>query len=163
MKLGKKIKILVIALTLVTLFNCSSVRADQYDGHAVLGFDGESIAFVGENLVITLYITDVENAIGGVASMQGNLVFDPEYLEYVSGTGATKPYGFRINPANNYIIAGLDTTLSNGITEKTTIMTFVFKPLKDGVTEITLNNAKITDTKYRMSNTVIPKKIMIVS
>lgn len=163
MKFVKKVKGLVIALMLLTLFNCSSVQAGQYDGHAVLGFDGETVAFMGENLVITLYISDVEDAIGGVASMQGNLVFDSEYLEYISGTGITEPYSFHINPANNYIIAGLDTSLSNGITEKTTIMTFVFKPLKDGITEISLNNAKITDTKYKMSNTVIPKKIMIVS
>jgi len=156
-------KYLVFSLLLLTLFSFSSVQATHYDGHAVLGFDGDSVACVGENLVITLYISDVENAIGGVASMQGNLVFDPEYLEYVSGTGTREPYPFLINPNNNYIIAGLDTTLSNGISRKTTIMTFVFRPLKDGITEISLQNAKITDTKYKMSNTVVPKKLMIVS
>ena len=89
------------------------------------------------------------------------MVFDNEYLEYVSGTGTSSPYSFQINPSASYKMAGLDTSLSNGINKTTTIFTFVFKAKKSGTTQITVSNAKLNNNSERMNVTVNPKSITI--
>ncbi|MFR5746647.1 MAG: hypothetical protein ACLUEA_03965 [Romboutsia timonensis] len=80
-----------------------------------------------------MYVNGDNSADGGIVGVGGNLSFDSNYLEYVSGTGTTSPYTFQINTNANYIIAGLDTTLSSGITSKTEVFTFVFKAKKVGI------------------------------
>ena len=130
---------------------------------ATVGFSGNSTVRVGDQITITMYVSNVNDTTGGVVSVGGNLSFDSSYLQYVSGTGITSPYAFQINPSANYIIAGLDTTLSNGITAsgQTKVFTFVFKALKEGSTQVTLSNAKLSDTAKKIASTVVPKTITI--
>ena len=161
MKRIKSLNILMILALLWTTFGF--IIPVKAAGTATIGFGGPSSAGVDDKITITLYISNITDANGGVSSVGGNLTFDSSYLEYVSGTGVEKPYEFQINPDADYIIAGLDTSLKKGITgaEPTTVFTFVFKALKEGETEITMQNMKLTDKNSKMSNTVIPKKITI--
>lgn len=151
----KKINRLLIILS--TIFIFTSVKAAT----ATVEFGGSSTVNVGDNITISMYISNVNDAVGGIVSVGGNLTFDNEYLEYVSSTGASSPYTFQINTNANYIIAGLDPTLSNGITTKTQVFTFVFKAKKEGTTKVTLTNQKLSDTTAKISANVIDKIITI--
>lgn len=160
----KRIKYLnlFIVLTLICSMFMSILTA-QAAPSATVGFGGNSTVSVGSNITITMHVSNVVDTSGGIVSVGGNLSFDSEYLEYVSGTGATTPYTFQINPSANYIIAGLDTTLSNGITgsSQTKVFTFVFKAKKEGTTQITLKNPKLSDTASKIGATVNSKTITI--
>lgn len=160
----KKIKHLnlFIVLTLICSMFMNILTA-QAAPSATVGFSGNSTVSVGSNITITMYVSNVVDTTGGIVSVGGNLSFDSEYLEYVSGTGTSSPYTFQINPSANYIIAGLDTTLSNGITgsSQTKVFTFVFKAKKQGTTQVTLTNAKLSDVSSKIGATVSPKTITI--
>lgn len=153
---------LLIVLTLICSMFTFTIKVNAL-ASATVGFSGNSTVSVGDQITITMYVSNVTDTTGGVVSVGGNLSFDSSYLEYVSGTGVTSPYTFQINPSANYIIAGLDTTLSNGITgsSQTKVFTFVFKALKEGTTQVTLTNAKISDTANKITSTVSPKTITI--
>lgn len=154
----KKIKSLLFIPLICLVFSfVSTVCAAS----ATVGFSGNSTVVVGNTITIKMYLSNISDADGGIVSVGGNLNFDSEYLEYVSGTGITSPYMFQINTSANYIIAGLDTTLSNGIKNQTTVFTFVFKAKKEGTTQITLTNAKLSDVSNKISASVNPKVITI--
>lgn len=161
MKRVKKLNLLIILTLICSMF--TNVLTAKAAASATVGFGGNSTVSVGSNITITMYISNVTDTTGGVVSVGGNLSFNSEYLEYVSGTGATSPYTFQINPSANYIIAGLDTTLSNGITgsNQTKVFTFVFKAKKQGTTQITLTNPKLSDTASKISANVSSKTITI--
>ena len=140
MKRVKKLNLLIILTLICSMF--TNVLTAKAAASATVGFGGNSTVSVGSNITITMYISNVTDTTGGVVSVGGNLSFNSEYLEYVSGTGATSPYTFQINPSANYIIAGLDTTLSNGITgsNQTKVFTFVFKAKKQNFTDCNRKN-----------------------
>ena len=161
MKRVKHLNLFIVLTLICSMF--MSILTAQAAPSATVGFGGNSTVSVGSNITITMYISNVVDTTGGIVSVGGNLSFDSEYLEYVSGTGSTSPYTFQINPSANYIIAGLDTTLSNGITgsSQTKVFTFVFKAKKEGTTQITLKNPKLSDTASKIGATVSPKTITI--
>lgn len=163
MKKIKYLNLLIIVTLICSMF--MSVLKVRAIASATVGFSGNSTVSVGDKITITMYVSNVTDTTGGVVSVGGNLSFDSEYLEYVSSTGATSPYTFQINTGANYIIAGLDTTLTNGITSsgQTKVFTFVFKALKAGTTKVTLTNAKLSDTSSKITTTVSPKTITITS
>lgn len=154
----KKIKSLLFIPLIYLMFGFVST---VYAASATVGFSGDSTVVVGNTITIKMYLSNISDTDGGIASVGGNLSFDSEYLEYVSGTGITSPYMFQINTSANYIIAGLDTTLSNGIKSQTTVFTFVFKAKKEGTTQITLTNAKLSDVSNKITASVSPKVITI--
>ena len=161
MKRVKYLNLFIVLTLICSMF--MSILTAQAAPSATVGFGGNSTVSVGSNITITMYISNVADTSGGIVSVGGNLSFDSQYLEYVSGTGATSPYTFQINPSANYIIAGLDTTLSNGITgsSQTKVFTFVFKAKKEGTTQITLKNSKLSDTASKIGATVNSKTITI--
>lgn len=150
----KKISLLIIVL--LSIFS-----SNVYAASATVGFSGNSTVAANQNITIKMYVSNVTDAVGGIVSVGGNLSFDSEYLEYVSGTGVSSPYQFQINTGANYKIAGLDTTLSNGINSETTVFTFVFKAKKVGSTQITLTDAKLSDTSSKITAAIVPKTITI--
>lgn len=154
-----KLNIFKLVIFVITLIGfVSPVFAS---GSATVGFNSNSTVSLGSNITVSLSISNISDSNGGVSSFEGNLVFDNEYLEYVSGTGTSSPYSFQINPSASYKMAGLDTSLSNGINKTTTIFTFVFKAKKSGTTQITVSNAKLNNNSERMNVTVNPKSITI--
>lgn len=161
MKKVKHLNLFIILTLICSMF--MNILTAQAAPSATVGFSGNSTVSVGSNITITMYVSNVVDTTGGIVSVGGNLSFDSEYLEYVSGTGTSSPYTFQINPSANYIIAGLDTTLSNGITgsSQTKVFTFVFKAKKQGTTQVTLTNAKLSDVSSKIGATVSPKTITI--
>ena len=156
----KKINKRLIILSLLSffLFLCP---LSVFAASASLSFSGNSTTYVGKELTVDLNVTNVVDAEGGIAAVQANLVFDSNYLEYVEGIGVTSPYPFQINPGNNYQIAGLDTSMSHGITNNTKIFTFKFRPKKTGSTTISLKNAKFSVSSNRFDANTISKTINI--
>ena len=157
----KIIKLNIFKLVIFVITLIGFVSPVFASGSATVGFSSNSTVSLGSNITVSLSISNISDSNGGVSSFEGNLVFDNEYLEYVSGTGASSPYSFQINPSASYKMAGLDTSLSNGINKTTTIFTFVFKAKKSGTTQITVSNAKLNNNSERMNVTVNPKSITI--
>lgn len=157
----KRIKSLNIILMLLIGIYTFSILTPVYAASATVGFDGNSTVSLGNSITIKMYVSSDSNTDGGIVSVGGNLSFDSNYLEYISGTGTQSPYTFQINTNANYIIAGLDTTLANGINGKTQVFTFVFKAKKAGSTQVTLNNAKLSDVSSKLTTNVNPKTITI--
>ena len=160
MNLFKKFDKFIIT-GIMLLFSSFIITPVLAAGSATVGFNSDSTVDVGSNITIKMTISNVNDDNGGVSSFEGNLSFDPEYLEYVSGTGATTPYLFQINTSANYKIAALDTSLSSGIKSNTTVFTFVFKAKKEGSTQVSITNVKLTNNSERMTNNVNPKTITI--
>lgn len=159
----KRIKSFKIFMALVLGISLFSFLTPVNAKSATVGFTGNSTVSLNNNITIKMYVNGDSSNSGGIVSVGGNLSFDNEYLEYVSSTGITSPYTFQINTSNSYKIAGLDTTLSSGITTKTTVFTFVFKAIKTGSTQITFTNAKLTDTDSVLTTTVSPMTITITN
>ena len=157
----KRIKNLNLLMALVVGFSILTYLVPVKASSATVGFSGNSTVSLNDKITIKMYVNGDNSTDGGIVSVGGNLSFDSNYLEYVSGTGTTSPYTFQINTKANYIIAGLDTTLSSGITSKTEVFTFVFKAKKVGTTQVTLTNAKLSDVSNKLTTTVTPKSITI--
>lgn len=157
----KRIKNLNLLMALVVGFSILTYLVPVKASSATVGFSGNSTVSLNDKITIKMYVNGDNSTDGGIVSVGGNLSFDSNYLEYVSGTGTTSPYTFQINTNANYIIAGLDTTLSSGITSKTEVFTFVFKAKKVGTTQVTLTNAKLSDVSNKLTTTITPKSITI--
>ena len=157
----KRIKNLNLLMALVVGFSILTHLVPVKASSATIGFSGNSTVSLNDTITIKMYVNGDNSTDGGIVSVGGNLSFDSNHLEYVSGTGTTSPYTFQINKNANYIIAGLDTTLSSGITSKTEVFTFVFKAKKVGTTQVTLTNAKLSDVSSKLTTTVTPKSITI--
>lgn len=157
----KRIKNLNLLMALVVGFSILTYLVPVKASSATVGFSGNSTVSLNDKITIKMYVNGDNSTDGGIVSVGGNLSFDSNYLEYVSGTGTTSPYTFQINTNANYIIVGLDTTLSSGITSKTEVFTFVFKAKKVGTTQVTLTNAKLSDVSSKLTTTVTPKSITI--
>ena len=157
----KRIKNLNLLMALVVGFSILTYLVPVKASSATIVFSGNSTVSLNDTITIKMYVNGDNSTDGGIVSVGGNLSFDSNHLEYVSGTGTTSPYTFQINTNANYIIAGLDTTLSSGITSKTEVFTFVFKAKKVGTTQVTLTNAKLSDVSSKLTTTVTPKSITI--
>lgn len=153
---NRKLSFLILSFF---LFLCPlTVKATN----ANVSFSGNNSVYVGNTITIKMYISG-EEIEGGVVSAGGNLSFDSDYLEYVSGNGVSSPYLFQITPSANYIIAGLDPKLDNGIMKKTEVFTFVFKAKKTGNTQVSLKNAKLSSRDAKVATTVSSKTISITN
>lgn len=152
----KKKILQTISILLITIFcGLGSVNA----GSATIGFDGNSNVDINSNITIKMYVSNITGVTEGVVGVSGTLSFDTNYLQLVSTTPITTPYAFQFETNNKF--AGLDMTLSNGIKNKTTIITFNFKALKLGNTTITCVSCKTDGPDESLSTTVTPKTITI--
>lgn len=162
---GKKMKkikngILFISLISFFLFLCP-FKVDA--GSAYVGFSGNNSVYNGNEITVSMYVSNISGASGGVESLEANLRFDSNYLEYLEGQGVTSPYKFFMNIDNNYKIAGLDTYLESGITSTTTVFTFRFRAKQVGDTTISLANLKLTDAASKLDASAGAKTISIVN
>lgn len=161
MKNKKKINLLLIFTLILSIFGF--ITPVNAAGSVTVGFSGNSTVKNGDNITIQLTVSNINAANGGVESLEGNLVFDSEYLEYVSSKGTNDPYRFQMNVNNNYKIAGLDTYLDSGITTNTSVFSFTFKAKKVGSTQVTISNLKVTDASDRLTANLVPKTITITN
>lgn len=160
MKKNRKLTFIILTFFLSFCFSIINIKAS---GSATVGISGDSAVYSGNTITVRMYVSNVANTSSGVVSLESNLSFDSQYLQYISGSGSTSPYAFQINTGAGYKIAGLDTTLSSGIRGQATVFTFTFKALKPGNTSVTLTNVKLNDTDGRVSVSVVPKSITITN
>lgn len=158
MKRIKSLNLLMILTLIVTTF--SFTVPVEAAGKGSFGFDGNSKVALGENITVSLYISDIADTDGGVCSLEANLQFDNTFLEYVSAK-STCPFGAKVVPENSYKIAGMDFMQASCFNSKTGIMEFTFKAIKEGETEVSAINTKMNDTKNRLTATGGSKKITI--
>lgn len=128
---------------------------------AVVNFTSEDKVAVGDTIKVYMNVDNIEGTYDGVVSFGGKLTFDEEKLEYISAKNLDTPYSFEIY-AKTMMLAGLDFTLENGMYNKTNIYEFTFKAKEVGNTEVTLNEAVLTDSKDYITSTVNAKNIEIV-
>ncbi len=155
----KNRRLIYIYLIFFSLFLFPSIVSA---GSAYVGFSGNDSVYNGNEITVYMYVSNISGASGGVESLEGNLVFDSSYLEYLEGSGTSSPYRFQINPNQGYKIAGLDTSLDSGITSTTTIFTFRFRAKQTGSTRISLSNLKLTDSSNRLDASAGSQTISIV-
>lgn len=117
------------------------LEANAASGSARISYSGSSNVTVGSNITIQVRVSDIVGK--PLAGIGGKVVFDKEYLQYVSSTGATSPYAFNIN-LDNYKIAGLSFS-GTGIANAQTIYTFVFKAVKSGTTSVRFTDIDLSD------------------
>ncbi len=153
-----KKKILFSTILASVLLTSVPVEAQ---GTANVSLISENKVQVGDTFKVSLQVSDINDTYDGVVSMGGHLSFDEEKLEFVSAKPMEEPYQFQMN-VNTMMIAGLDFTLRNGLYETTTVYEFTFRALEEGMTNITLEKAKLTDSQGYITNTVIDKNIEIV-
>ena len=92
----KIIKLNIFKLVIFVITLIGFVSPVFASGSATVGFNSNSTVSLGSNITVSLSISNISDSNGGVSSFEGNLVFDNEYLEYVSGTGTSSPYSFQI-------------------------------------------------------------------
>lgn len=154
-----KNKFLVGGIIAGMLFSTTPVMAK---GNATVEFTGENSVTVGETFKVYMNVLDVEDTYDGVVSFGGNIEFDETKIEYISSKSGDAPYLFQINEEADYIVAGLDFTLDNGIRDDLMVYEFTFKALEEGNVTITIENAKLTDSTDYIDTTIISKDINIV-
>ena len=130
-------------------------NAYALSGNATVEFTGSKNVIVGDTFTVKMNVKDVNNTYDGIVSLEGNLSFDKDMVQYVSAKSENTPYKFHINENYNYKLAGLDFTLDNGIVDNLTVYEFTFKALKSGNTNITLSNYKLTDSKDYVDTKVV--------
>lgn len=129
---------------------------------AVVEFESDNTVEVGNVFTINMVVDNIDSY-DGIVSLGGNLSFDKNILKFISSEPITTPYQFHINTEANYKLAGLDFTLDNGIKTRTTVYSFKFEALKEGVAEIDLINEKLTDSQDYLNTSVNSKQIIIKS
>ena len=70
----KKVKILITLIAIFSFFGFT-VPVFATTGNGTLEFEGSSTVSVGQNFIIRLYVSDINNT-SGIVAMEGNLNFD---------------------------------------------------------------------------------------
>lgn len=130
-------------------------------GTAKVEFSSKSEILIDEIFTVDLSVTEVKDTEDGIVSMGGIISFDPTRIEYISAEEIEAPYRFQINE-QNYKIAGVDFTMQNGIQGPTTIYRFTFRAKTEGITSITLEDARLTDRDDYLDVSVKEVKIHII-
>lgn len=148
---------LMVGTFLIGMLFATSVEAQ---GKARVEFSSNDTVQVGETFTVKMSVKDIENTYDGIVSMGGDLSFDSTKLEYISSKGIETPYVFQMNE-ENYRIAGLDFTLDNGIREEMLVYEFTFKAKDEGTAQVTLENAKLTDSQDYIDTVILGTEITI--
>lgn len=157
-KMKKKIVIGLMAGTLL-----SSMPLNVYaTGSATVNFKSNDTVEVGDTIKIYMSIEDITDAHNGIVGVGGKLNYDNEKLEFVEANIVDAPYSFWFNPKANKL-AGLDFTFENAINKDTTIYEFTFKAINEGSTNITLDEAELSDSKPEILTTNVYGKNLTIT
>ena len=150
------LKKLLIAFVLLFTF-IINVKA----GSVTATLSGSNNVVLNNQITINVQVSNVVGAADGkIYSLGGFIQYDPEYLEFVSlsGAGAFSP---SINN-NTHKMALLDMNMSAGASSGT-IGTIKFKALKLGSTSVTISSPSATDSvPNSLDVSVVAKNLTIV-
>lgn len=148
------------AILLIAIF-VSINTLDVFAGSVTLSFDGPDTVKVNENITLTVKASDISGLTDGLATAQGDIVFDNAYLEYSSfkavSSNLNVSYGTK---ARRFVALGLG---GEYVTSSDNLFTLTFKAKQVGQTKLNINSVVIGDTKAIIhSSNVLEKTINIV-
>jgi len=157
MKKYVKILTTIILATFIVGANILEVSA----GSVVLNFKGNDTVRVGEELTLTVEARDIQGLTNGLATAQGDLVFDQAYLEYVSFQTVSKKlsvsYGTK---TKRFVALGLG---GEYVPDSDDLFTLTFKAKQMGTTTLSIKDVVIGDTKAIIhSSNVVDKTVTII-
>ncbi len=155
----KRIKLFTIILFSMCIIgtNILSVHA----GNVTLSFKGNDTVKVNDNITITVAVSDINGLTNGLATAQGDLIFDENYLEYVSFKAVSQnlsvSYGTK---AKRFVALGMG---GEYVSSSDNFFTLTFKAKKVGTTTLNIKDVIVGDTKSIIhSSNIIQKTITIV-
>ena len=155
-------KYFTLALTTFILFFgfCLSVKAE---GSVSASFAGKSNQSVGTAITLDLTINSVSGSSDGkLYAFGGYVIYDPEYLEFISYTGDNGWVGnFNLITDGRIKISTIDFSMSNGKTSGV-IGEITFKTLKKGYTYIKMNTIDATDKGKNLDTHFDDKLVNII-
>lgn len=133
--------LITIILTSILCINVLDVSA----GTVNINIDGSSTVVVGNTIDLTVKASDITGFDKGLATVQGDLVFDNGYLEYVKYTNASSSlsssYG---TTTQRFVSLGMG---GEYISSSGNLITITFRAKKIGTTEVSIKDIVVGDTK----------------
>lgn len=150
----------ISAILLIAIF-VSITTLDVFAGSVTLSFDGPDTVKVNDNITLTIKASDISGLTDGLATAQGDIVFDSAYLEYSSfkaiSSDLSVSYGAK---AKRFVALGL---AGQYVTSSENLFSLTFKAKQVGQTKLNINSVVIGDTKAIIhSSNVLEKTINIV-
>ena len=154
-RLKKFLNILLVIAVLVV--NMPIAKAA---GSATVSLNGSATATLGQNYTVTIHLSNITGAGEGVAGTGGKVIFDKEYLEFVSADSKIK-FGVEYFPTSSKY-SGMTLSSSNYVKDSSTdVVSLVFKPKKLGKTTIRLEDVEVSGD--RVLNTNNPSKEITIN
>ena len=152
----------LISLFAVLTVICISLVTVNAAGNVPATFTGNDSVNIDDTFTLNLSIDSVEgSADGKLYAFGGYVDYDPEYLQYVSFSGASGWTG-TANAKSRLKISTVDFSLNQGVTSGN-IGTITFKALKAGKTTVTMSTIEATDQEKNLDAVFTPKEITIVN
>jgi len=157
MKKYSKVLTTIFLATIIIGANILNVQA----GSVTLSFKGNDTVRVGEAITLTVSAHDINGLTNGLATAQGDLLFDESYLEYVSFKQASSKlsvsYGTK---TKRFVALGLG---GEYVPSSDDLFNITFRAKQIGTTTLNIKDVVIGDTKAIIhSSNVVEKKINIV-
>ena len=155
----KKSLISILALSALICVSLITVNAA---GNVSATFTGSDNVNIGETFTLDLTADNVEGSSDGkIYAFGGYVTYDPEYLEYVSFTGASGWTGSSNNNNERLKISTVDFSLNQGVASGS-IGKLTFKALKAGRATISMNTIEATDQEKNIDAVFTPKTVTII-
>lgn len=145
-------KIVSVFISLITLLLFSNVSA----GNVTISFQGDENIPVGTSFDVYVKAEEIEGLNGGLATCQGDIVFDSSYLEYKGFQDVSDKlsvsYGVK---TKRFVALGMNGEYISG---SGNLLKLTFKALKTGSTTINIINTVVGDEKAITHGAVVNKK-----
>lgn len=143
------LRILCIFATLAFVFNVHA-------GSVTVGFSGKDSVTVGQSIDVIVTVSDVDGLTDGVATVQGDISFDGNYLEYVKhedvSSSLSVSYGTK---TKRFVALGMG---GEYVPHADRLLKLTLKAKKAGTTTIRVGNVIVGDTKAIMHSSNVQEK-----
>lgn len=151
----------IITTFILTTFIIGASITDVNAGSVTLSFKGDDTVRVNDTITLTVAASDISGLTNGLATAQGDLIFDDTYLEYVSfksiSSKLSVSYGTR---TRRFVALGLG---GEYVPTSDDLFTLTFKAKQIGTTTLNIKDVVIGDTKAIIhSSNIVEKQINIV-
>lgn len=152
-------KIILGLFSFITFF---AFTISVYAGNVTIGFNGSDSVAVNNNIDIIVRASDINGLTEGLATAQGDIIYDDNYLEYVKFEDVSSllsvSYGTK---TRRFVALGLS---GEYISSDDNLIKLTFKAKNIGSTTISVNNIVVGDTKAIIhGSNVVDKTINIVA
>lgn len=157
MKKYSKVLTTIFLAAIIIGANILNVQA----GSVTLSFKGNDTVKVGDNITLTVSAHDINGLTNGLATAQGDLIFDEAFLEYVSfksiSSKLSVSYGTK---TKRFVALGLG---GEYVPSSDDLFNITFRAKQIGITNLNIKDVVIGDTKAIIhSSNIVEKQIHIV-